>query len=97
MEIHKERTGDRLRVGVSGRLDTLTAPQLEAELAELTGVNALVFDFAGLDYISSAGLRVLLTVLKRLPSPGGVSVVNLSPVVREVFDMTGFSTFLRLD
>ena len=94
----KTQDGDKLTVAIEGRLDTLTAPQLEAELAScLEGVSALVLDFANVAYISSAGLRVLLSTQKKMLSAGGtLTIANAVPAVREVFDITGFSDILNL-
>jgi len=93
VEIVKTLDGGRLAVALAGRLDTVTAPQLQAELdASLAGVTALAFDFAALDYISSAGLRVLLAANKKMMAAGGeMTIAGANAMVREVFDMTGFS------
>lgn len=98
MEIRKTLEGGKLSVALAGRLDTVTAPQLQTELdAALVGVKELVFDFAALDYISSAGLRVMLSLYKKMASAGGeMSIVGATALVREVFDMTGFSDILTL-
>jgi len=94
----KQLEGTTLTVALEGRIDTLTAPQLETELAPLLeGVTALVLDFAQVAYISSAGLRVLLTTHKKMLSAGGsLTIANAMPAVREVFDITGFSDILTL-
>ena len=95
MEIKKEKNGATLRIALTGRLDTLTSPQLEQEL-RLEGVTELVFDLARLEYISSAGLRVMLTAQKTMMAQGEMALENVAPVVREVFDMTGFSAFFTI-
>ena len=89
MEIKKSLEDGKLKLAVSGRLDTNTAPELESEL-EFDGADEVVFDFAGLEYISSAGLRVLLTAKKSTMSSGKqMSVVNANDTVRGVFEITG--------
>lgn len=95
MEIKKEKTGSTMMITVSGRLDTLTSPKLEAEL-KLSGIEKLVFDLAKLEYISSAGLRVMLGAQKTMMAQGEMELLNVSPIVREVFDMTGFSSFFTI-
>ena len=94
----KTLDGNRLTVALDGRVDTLTAPQLETELTPLLdGVAALVLDLAQVAYISSAGLRVLLSTHKRMLAAGGtLTIANAVPAVREVFDITGFSDILTL-
>ena len=94
----KNQEGSRLPVALDGRIDTLTAPQLESELKPLlNGISELVLDFAQVAYISSAGLRVLLATQKSMRSVGGsLMITNAVPAVREVFDITGFSDILTL-
>jgi anti-sigma B factor antagonist len=94
----KQLDGSSLTIALEGRIDTLTAPQLETELTPLLeGVTALVLDIAQVAYISSAGLRVLLTTHKKMLSAGGsLTIANAVPAVREVFDITGFSDILTL-
>lgn len=88
----------RLLVTVAGRLDTVTSPELEKILKENLGeAHDLVFDFAGLEYISSAGLRVLLTAHKAVKKKGGKTIVRrANEEVREVFFITGFSDMMEL-
>ena len=96
MLIDKKREGDKLTLVLQGRLDTNTAPELEEALAG-AGVSEMEFDFAGLEYISSAGLRVLLSAKKALMSSGGsMSVVNANDTVRSVFEITGCSELFGL-
>lgn len=95
MEIKKQKDGATLKLILTGRLDTITSPQLEAEL-NLDGVTKLVFDLNALDYISSAGLRVMLTAQKTMMTRGEMELMNVKPLVREVFDMTGFSAFFTI-
>lgn len=95
MTINKEKNGSTLTVGLSGRLDTSTSPELQKSItADLEEVNELVMDLKELDYISSAGLRVLLSAHKKMSSKGGMTVINVSETVMEVFDITGFSEIL---
>ena len=94
----KNQEGTKLTVALEGRIDTLTAPQLETELAPLLdGVTELVIDIAQVAYISSAGLRVMLSTHKKMLAAGGsLTISNAVPAVREVFDITGFSDILTL-
>lgn len=98
MEIVKQLDGSKLTVTLSGRLDTTTAPDFEKELkSSLDGVNELTLDFSGLDYISSAGLRVLLSAQKAMNASGGTMVVTgANEIVKEIFDVTGFSDILTI-
>ena len=97
MEIIKHTEGSKLSIALVGRLDTMTAPALETELKEaLGGVTVLAFDFEKLDYISSAGLRVLLSAQKTMNKQGTMTVANANAEIREVFDITGFSDILTL-
>ena len=98
MIINKKQDGSALVVALEGRLDTTTAPELEQELKNsLDGVTDLTLDLAKLDYISSAGLRVLLSAHKTMMKQGQMKVTNASEIVREVFDVTGFSDILNIE
>lgn len=98
LNITKNANGSDLKVILEGRLDTTTAPQLEAALGEaLSGVIALTFDFAKLEYISSAGLRVLLSSQKVMNKQGKMVISNASTEVKEIFDVTGFSDILTIE
>ena len=97
MTINKSLEGSALSIALEGRLDTTTAPELEQEIKALDGVETLTMDFAGLDYISSAGLRVLLSAQKQMSKRGGMKVVNVSELVMEVFEVTGFSDILTIE
>lgn len=98
MEIIKKQEGGMLNVEVEGRLDTVTAPQLESELkASLDGIETLVFDFEKLQYISSAGLRVLLSAQKIMNKQGSMKVCHVSSDIMEVFDITGFVDILDIE
>ena len=97
MEIIKNTNGETLTLNIVGRLDTTTAPELENELkASLDGVNDLVLDLVDLDYISSAGLRVLLAAQKIMNKQGSMIIVNAKPEIMEVFEITGFTDILTI-
>lgn len=97
MTIEKKAEGKKLILKVSGRLDTMTAPELEAVIKDnLDGVEDLVLDFEDLEYISSAGLRVVLGARKAM-GDGAFSVRNLCSDVREIFDITGFSDIITIE
>ena len=99
MEIQKTTDGSKLTVAVSWRLDTNTAPQFEAALKDsLAGVTDLTLDFSGLDYISSAGLRVLLSAKKLMNAGNGAMVVTgCNEIVKEIFEVTGFTDILTIE
>ncbi len=81
-----------------GRLDTLTAPDLEKEImASIDGISELIIDFKGLDYISSAGLRVILSSLKLMNKQGSMKLVNVSDQVMEILEVTGFTEILTIE
>lgn len=97
MEMIKQKKESVYTIALVGRLDTSTAPQLEAEInANLEGVTEFELDFAKLDYISSAGLRVLLAAQKIMNKQGSMKVCNVNPEIMEVFDITGFSDILTI-
>ena len=95
LEITKERNGESLKVGLKGRLDTNTAGDLEDAL-DLEGIQELTIDFTDLDYISSAGLRVLLAAQKIMSLSGEMKVENVSESIMEIFDLTGFTDILTI-
>lgn len=98
MNIGQNRENGRLVLSVEGRLDTTTAPELETLLAEaLKGVSELVFDFSGLEYISSAGLRVILKAQKVMYNQGSMKLTGVSDEVKEIFEITGFDNFLKIE
>ena len=98
MTITTNRKDEQLTLSLEGRLDTTTAPQLEAELdRSLPGTAALKLDFGALEYISSAGLRVLLMAQKVMNRQGSMVVCNVNDTVREVFEITGFSDILTIE
>lgn len=97
MTIRKEAKDSKLNIALEGRLDTNTSPELEEELkSSLEGVKELVFDFIQLDYISSAGLRVLLAAQKKMNQQGTMTVCNVNDTVMEVFEVTGFADLLTI-
>ncbi len=98
MKIEKSMKDGRVCYALEGRLDTTTAPDLEKELKSvLDSADALTMDFSKLDYISSAGLRVLLSAHKAMSKKGGMKVTHVNEVVQEVFDVTGFSDILDIE
>ncbi len=97
MTINKTQNEAALLLALEGRLDTTTAPMLENELkASLEGVTLLTLDFEKLDYISSAGLRVLLSAQKIMNKQGEMVITNVCDDIREVFEITGFSDILTI-
>lgn len=98
MTVSKKVEGELLEVKVDGRLDTSTAPELENELKEsLEGIKKVNFDFEKLEYISSAGLRVLLSVVKKVGGQSNVVIKNSNETVKEIFDVTGFVDILSVE
>lgn len=98
MTITKTKSGDNLTLALEGRLDTTTAPQLEAELKEsLAGVTGLVLDMKELAYLSSAGLRVILGAQKQMNKQGGMVIHNVNETIMEVFEVTGFTDILTIE
>ena len=98
MEITKAASENKLTVCVSGRLDTTTAPELESSLQEsLDGVTDLTLDFTDLEYISSAGLRIILAVQKIMNKQGSMKIINANEMVMEIFEVTGFSEILNIE
>lgn len=98
MTITKTKNGDSLLVELEGRLDTTTAPQLEAALADsLEGVSELTVDLENLDYMSSAGLRILLSTQKQMMKQGTMKVTHVNKIIMEIFEVTGFSDILTIE
>lgn len=98
MNIMKNENGSELTLSLEGRLDTTTSPMLEAELkSSISGVTSLIFDFEKLDYISSSGLRVLLSAYKVMNRQGEMRVRHVNQTIMEVFDVTGFVDFLTIE
>ena len=98
MTIEKNLNGTELTVTVTGRLDTTTAPQLEAEFKQnINGIENLVLDFAALEYLSSAGLRVLLAAQKVMNKQGEMVIRNVNETINEIFEVTGFIDILTIE
>ena len=98
MTITKNMNGTTLEIALEGRLDTMTAPELDTELnRNMPAAESLVLDFSKLEYISSAGLRVLLSAHKVMSCKGGMKVTNVNEIVQEVFEVTGFSDILTIE
>ena len=98
MTINKEAKGNELVISLEGRLDTTTAPQLDEELkTALSGVEKLEFDFSKLEYISSAGLRTLLSAQKVMNKQGSMVIRNVSEEISEIFEVTGFVDILTIE
>ena len=98
MEIIKNVSGETLTAEVKGILNTNTAPQLETEIKEIGAeIKRLVLDFAGLEYISSAGLRVILKIQKLMNAKGSMKLIHVSDVIQEVFEITGFVDILTIE
>ena len=99
MEVKFNKQSDTLTVVISGNIDTVTAPELETQLQEnLSGIKDLILDFAAVDYISSAGLRVILMANQQMEDvDGNMTVKNVNDDVRDVFEMTGFDSLLNLE
>lgn len=98
MTINKISEGEKLTLAISGRLDTNSSPRLEAELRQsVGGVTELVFDFSKVEYISSAGLRVLLAAQKVMNRQGSMKLIGVSDEVMEVFEITGFADILTIE
>ena len=98
MTITKKQNGTHLELALEGRLDTMTAPELEQELkGSLAAADTLTLNFENLAYISSAGLRALLSAHKVMRAKGGMKVVHVNEIVQDVFDVTGFADILTIE
>ena len=98
MTIERKINGESATLIVSGRLDTQTAPELEAELdAVLSGLKELTFDMTNLEYVSSAGLRVILKAQKAMNAQGSMNLTGVNDSIMEVFDITGFLDILTIE
>ena len=98
MTITKNQNADKLTVAIAGRLDTTTSPQLEGELrTAVNGITELVFDMEKLNYISSAGLRVLLAAQKVMKKQGSMKIINVNPEIMEIFEITGLDEVLNIE
>ena len=98
LDINKTTEGSKTSIALTGRLDTVTAPDLEKELKDsIDSTTELVLDFNNLDYISSAGLRVLLSAQKIMNKQGAMKLQNVSENIMEIFEVTGFSDILTIE
>lgn len=98
LNINKTIDGDKMVLAMEGRLDTLTSPQLEELIRQIDeGTKELVLDFKELEYISSAGLRVLLAAQKIMNKQGAMKLTNVNDTVNEIFEITGFTDILTLE
>ena len=98
MTIEINKNEQEIIIAVCGRLDTVTAPVLEQRIGEIIiGVKTLILDFEGLEYISSAGLRVLLGTQKKIQKSGSMKLIHVCEEVMEVFEMTGFADILTIE
>jgi anti-sigma B factor antagonist len=98
MDINKTVDGSTLTFAVSGRMDTSTTPLAQAELdGSLEGINELVFDFRNLDYISSVGLRLLLSAQKQMNKQGKMKIINVNEDIMDIFDDVGFTGIMNIE
>jgi anti-sigma B factor antagonist len=98
MTITKKQNASSLTIELEGRLDTTTAPELEKALKEsLNGISELTLDFEKLEYISSAGLRVLLSAQKQMNRQGSMKLVHVGEIIMEIFEVTGFINILNIE
>ena len=98
MTINKIKNGEKLTLAIEGRVDTMTSPELEETVKDSVGdITNLVIDLKDVDYISSAGLRVLLGAHKIMVKKGGMKIVNAGDSIMEIFEVTGFSEILTIE
>lgn len=98
MQLSKKLEGNKLTITVSGRVDTITAPEFEKYINEnIESINELILDLKDMSYTSSAGLRVILKAQKLMSAQGSMTVINVQDDVMEIFDMTGFSDILTIE
>ncbi len=98
MTITKKQEGNKLTLALEGRLDTTTAPELETEVKDsISGVEELVLDLEQLEYMSSAGLRVLLSAQKVMNTQGKMTVIHVNETISEIFEVTGFDEILNIE
>ncbi|MBP3792444.1 MAG: STAS domain-containing protein [Ruminococcus sp.] len=98
MTINKEAKGSKLTMVIEGRVDTTTAPELDNQLKDsIEGVTDLILDFTKVEYVSSAGLRVLLSAQKTMNKQGQMKLIGVSDDIKEIFDITGFSEILSFE
>ncbi|WP_414595223.1 STAS domain-containing protein [Candidatus Methanoprimaticola sp. MG2] len=97
MDIIENMNGRDLTLKLTGRLDTNTAPELDARIRNMAGMDSLTFDMSELEYISSAGLRVILSTHKVMSKQGGMRIINVRDTVMEVFEATGFTDVMDIE
>lgn len=98
MKVEKNQNREEVTLLVSGRVDTTNAKQFEDEVtAKIEGVKSLILDFAELEYISSAGLRVILSIIKQMKNQGTLVIKNANEMVKEIFEVTGFSDLVDME
>lgn len=98
LNINKKSNGSELTINLAGRLDTTTAPQMDDVVKQsLDGVTELIFDTEGLEYVSSAGLRVLLSAQKIMNKQGEMKLIHVNEAIMEIFEVTGFSDILTIE
>lgn len=98
MTIEKRSESEKTTLAIAGRLDTTTAPQLEKELdSVLEGTKELVFDMHGLEYISSAGLRIILKAQKAMNAKGSMKLIGVNDSIMEIFEITGFADIITIE
>ncbi len=96
MKINMEKNDRNLEIGLEGRLDTATSPELENKIIELKDIDNVVLNLEKLDYISSAGLRVLLAMQKTMNKQGSMIIINVPDTIKDIFDITGFTDILNI-
>lgn len=97
MKVEKKFENDVLFITILGRLDTMTAPEFEKEVENLEGAKEIILDLKELDYLSSAGLRILLKMQKTMIGKGSMKLRNVKPNIMEIFEITGFTDFLTVE
>ena len=97
MKVEKRFENDVLYIAILGRLDTMTAPEFEKEVENLDGAKEIILDLKELDYLSSAGLRIILKMQKAMIGKGSMKLRNVKPNIMEIFEITGFTDFLTIE
>lgn len=98
MKVEKKQNGEEVTLLVSGRVDTTNAKEFESEVTvKMEGAKSLILDFAELEYISSAGLRVVLSIIKQMKNQGTLAIKNANEMVKEIFEVTGFSDLVDME
>ena len=97
MKIDLKKEDKKLTIKLDGKLDTNTSPELDSKMSELEGMEEVIIDMKDLDYISSAGLRVLLSMQKAMNKQGKMTIINVCENVMDIFEVTGFSDILDIE